>query len=102
MDAVRIFATLFFVIVIALLSVFQMQIRGFEKVERINEWVLYYNSEQGEDVQVIDVPVEYYKYTVKQGFEEKNLAEVYANEHELFTQVEWQDIDDLVNERELE
>jgi hypothetical protein len=41
MSNLRALATFLVLIIVVLLAVFQMRLRGYEKVERINEYVLY-------------------------------------------------------------
>ncbi len=87
MDNLRIIATLVIVAAIAVLSVFQMQIRGYEKIGRIEEWVLYIDEPDNcaEILELIytDDINKYYlpcllsdSYIVKSGFEEREL--IYA------------------------
>ena len=97
MSGVRTVATLILVLTIALLSVFQMQIRGFDKVERINEWVLYYHEAEELSFSSNYTVVVYSNYVLVQGFEEKILSEVYLNEYDLLTEDEWQDVQELVD-----
>ena len=70
-----------------------MKIRGFEEVERINAWVLYYDA-NGD----LDENMDYPKFIVKSGFEEKTLDE--AIEEGLFDQNELELIYDLIEEYE--
>ena len=94
MDNLRIIATLLIVVVIALLSVFQMQIRGYEKLGRMEEWVLYIDEPSNCDTSLeliySDDENNYYlpcemseSYIVKSGFEERGL--IYALEEGLIT-----------------
>lgn len=87
MDNLRVFATIIIVLGIAILSIFQMQIRGYEKVGRMERWVLFVNEEETCDdvLELIytDDINNYYlpctsseTYIVKSGFEEREL--VYA------------------------
>jgi|LGVF01.2.fsa_nt_gb hypothetical protein len=102
MDNLRVFITLIIVIVLALLSVFQMQIRGFEKVGRMEEWVLYLdepgNCAQALELIYTDEVNNYYlpclmsdSYIVKSGFEENEL--IYALEEGLIT---IEELDELI------
>lgn len=86
MDNLRIFATTLIVIIIALLSIFQMQLRGYTKIARIEEWVLYVDSQEActsiEELIHSDAEYRYYitcisidNYIIKKGFEEKGLQE---------------------------
>jgi len=84
MNNLRAFGTLIIVALIAILSLFQMQLRGFEKIGRIEEWVLYIdksdNCETIEELIYTDEVNNYYlsctkssSYIAKSGFEEKEL-----------------------------
>ena len=84
MDNVRVVGTVFLVIIIAVLSLFQMQIRGYEKIGRMEEWVLYFDKDDNcttiEELIFTDGTYNYYlpcnmssSYIVKSGFEEKGL-----------------------------
>ena len=102
MDNLRVFITLVIVIILALLSVFQMQIRGYEKVGRMEEWVLYLDD-PGDCAQALELIYtdevnNYYlpclmsdSYIVKSGFEEKEL--IYALESGLIT---IEELDELI------
>jgi len=103
MDNLRVGLTLIIVIVLALLSVFQMQIRGYEKVGRMEEWVLYFDepSECAEMLELIysDEVNNYYlpclmsdSYMVKSGFEEREL--INALDEELIT---IEELDELID-----
>jgi len=98
MSILRIGITLIVIVVICLLSFFQMELRGYEKIERLNEWTLYV-KEEDECIEMIEVfynenEIDYafscvksHWYIVKSGFEEQSLA--YALENNLI------EIDDL-------
>jgi hypothetical protein len=84
MDNLRIFGTVIIVTIIAILSLFQMQLRGYEKIGRMEEWVLYIdepdNCTKVEELIYTDEVYNYYlpcnmssSYIVKSGFEEKAL-----------------------------
>ena len=86
MGNLRIVVTFLIVLIIALLSVFQMQLRGYEKIERLNQWVLYYQPQEAcpslEEVFYQDETYVYSfsclkseRYMVKNGFEEHPLKE---------------------------
>ena len=90
MNKIRVIFTFIIVLAISILAIFQMDIRGFEKVERINEWVLYY----GEDLEVDDELL-YPHYIVKSGFEEMSLDD--AIEDDLFDAEELEYIMDLID-----
>lgn len=94
MNNLRVIATLFIVAAIATLSVFQMQIRGYDKIGRMEEWVLYIdetgicpldNEKIYEDENfVYTIPCPFSdSYIVKSGFEERGL--IYALEEGLIT-----------------
>ena len=102
MDNLRVFITLIIVIVLALLSVFQMQLRGYEKVGRMEEWVLYQDEPEtcAQALELIysDEVNNYYlpcimsdSYIVKSGFEELEL--IYALEEGLIT---IEELDELI------
>ena len=107
MGNLRVIATLLIVTLIALLSVFQMQIRGYEKIERLNEWVLYVKPlDQCDDVIDIfysddrfDYAFSCFKsetYMVKSGFEEHSLQDAlemgYITMNDLAGVIEFQTI----------
>lgn len=83
MSNLRAVATLILIAGIALLAIFQMQIRGYTKVARINEWVLY----QDEDMECEVLEIEGYylecgnSYIIKTGFEEKSLIDGVTDEN---------------------
>ncbi len=102
MNNLRIFGTLVVVTVLALLSVFQMQLRGFEKVGRMEEWVLYIDEPETcdliEELIYTDDVNNYYlpcnmsdSYIVKSGFEERELK--YALDEGL---ISIEDLDELI------
>lgn len=68
-----------------------MNLRGFEKVGRINEYVLYYNQELDTEDTV------YSGYYVKLGFEEIPLSE--ALESDTFTNEEVTEINEMISDR---
>jgi len=87
MDNLRIVGTLVIVAVIATLSVFQMEIRGYSKIGRMEEWVLYVDKPKSciQTLELIysDEINDYYlpcimsdAYIVKSGFEEQTLKYV--------------------------
>lgn len=84
MDNLRVFGTVVVVAIIAILSLFQMQLRGYEKIGRMEEWVLYIDETEKcasiseliytDDVNNYYLPCEMSEgYLVKSGFEEKGL-----------------------------
>lgn len=93
MNGLRIGVTFVIVLGIFLLSVFQMQLRGYEKIGRIEEWTIYYSGETECDSPVpfyIDNSYKYYylcaeneSLIVKSGFEEHTIE--YAFENDLIT-----------------
>ena len=87
---IRVVFTLLIVSAIALVAIFQNDLKGYEKVDRINEWVLYYNDIENE--------TGYKDYIVKSGFEEKRLDEAIIEG--LFTETELELIDQLIEEFE--
>jgi hypothetical protein len=103
MDNLRIFATVFIVAIITLISFFQMQLRGYEKIGRMEEWVLYIDQPDNcstiEELIYSDEVYSYYlpcnsssSYIVKSGFEEKDL--IYALEENL---ISIEDLESLIN-----
>lgn len=85
MKGLRVGATFIIVLVIFLLSVFQMQMRGYEKIGRAEEWTIYYKDEDScatmIEVFYIDENYEYSfnclmsdRYLIKSGFEEHSLV----------------------------
>lgn len=94
MDNLRVIVTLLIVAAIALLSVFQMQMRGYDKVGRIEEWVLYVDEPEicpSENEKIFEDEIASYfttcalseDYIVKSGFEERGL--IYALDEGLIT-----------------
>ena len=69
MDNLRVLVTLVIVIVLALLSVFQMQLRGYEKVCRMEEWVLYLDEPDNCEQTLPRLPslLEYYNKAYNSG-----------------------------------
>lgn len=92
MNTVRVVFTLVIVVAICVLAFFQMNLKGYEKVERINEWVLYYDTNEE-----VDEDLDYPRYIVKSGFEEKSLDE--AIDDGLFDESELELILELIEER---
>lgn len=91
MNKLRAITTLILVAAIAIIAIFQNNIRGYEEIERINEWVLYYNTNEE-----IDDTLDYPHYIVKSGFMEKSLDE--AIEEDLFNTEELDRILELIAE----
>ncbi len=102
MDNLRVIITLVIVASIALLSVFQMQIRGYEKIGRMEEWVLYVDEPSAcpdilELIYSDEVNLYYLtcemsnSYMVKSGFEERGL--IYALDEGLIT---IEELDELI------
>ena len=107
MDNLRIFATVLIVILIATLSLFQMQLRGFEKIGRMEEWVLYIEKDEKcpsiteiiytDEVNNYLLPCKMsHLYVVKSGFEEKEL--IYALEENLISIEELELLIDIIIE----
>jgi len=91
MNGLRIGFTFVIVLAIFLLSVFQMQLRGYDKIGRIEEFTIYYNGEEICDPQIgpfyTDDTFEYYylcsnedNLMVKNGFEEQTIEYVIRND----------------------
>ncbi|MCK5388350.1 MAG: hypothetical protein KAJ22_03615 [Candidatus Izimaplasma sp.] len=85
MKGLRIGVTFIIALTIFLLSVFQMQLRGYEKVGRAEEWTVYYHEEDAclEQIEVFysDDDNNYFfyclisdRYIIKRGFEEYSLV----------------------------
>lgn len=99
MDNIRVIATLIIVLTLVLLSIFQMQLRGYEKLGRIDEWVIYVDEPEecptASELIYQDSESYYYlpcemseSYIVRSGFEEREL--IYSLEEGLIN------IDDLL------
>ena len=102
MNGLRLVVTFIIVMVIFLLGVFQMQLRGYEKIGRIEGWNIYYNEDHCEE----DVVLVYNNsegsyefecvnsetYIVKRGFEEYSLFDALSSEY-----IEISDLEDLIN-----
>ena len=86
MKGLRVGVTFIIVLTIFLLSVFQMQFRGYDKIGRVEAWTIYYNG--GDNCTVATEPFysddtfDYYyscagreSLIIKSGFEEHVLAE---------------------------
>ncbi len=104
MNNLRIGATFVIVLVLFLLSAFQMQLRGYEKIARVEEWTIYYKTDDycltQEEIFFTDDENEYYfyclesdKYLVKRGFEEYSL--VFALENDYLTITELSEVIDF-------
>jgi len=94
MNGLRIGVTFVIVLAIFLLSVFQMQLRGYEKIGRVEEYTIYYNGEETCEPQTgpfyTDETYDYYyqcsnegNLMVKNGFEEQTIE--YVIENDIFT-----------------
>lgn len=103
MNNLRIFGTVIVVLGIAILSAFQMQLRGYEKIGRMERWVLYIDEPENcdDELELIysDDSNNYYlpcnsseAYIVKSGFEERDL--IYALEEGLILIT---DLDELID-----
>ena len=99
MKGLRLGVTFFIVLVLFLLSVFQMQLRGYEKVARIEEWTIYYHEEDAcltmEEVFYSDEEYDYIfhcvmseRYLVKRGFEEYSLVYALENDYLDISEIE--------------
>lgn len=91
MNGLRIGVTFVIVLVLFLLSVFQMQLRGYEKIGRVEEWTIYYETEDDcfteEEIFYTDDEFEYSfdciksdRYIIKRGFEEYSLVFALEND----------------------
>ncbi len=85
MNGLRLGVTFVVVLVLFLLSVFQMQLRGYEKIVRVEQWTIYYKVEDScldqKEIFFTDDENEYYfdcvesdRYLIKRGFEEYQLV----------------------------
>ena len=103
MKGLRVGVTFFIVLIIFLLSMFQMQLRGYEKMGRVGEFTIYYKDEEAcsdmEEVFFSDNEYDYYfpclmsdRYIVKQGFEEQLLVEALEN-----NDIEIEDIEGVID-----
>jgi len=85
MNGLRISVTFIIVLVLFLLSMFQMPLRGYEKIARVEEWTIYHKTEDScltqEEIFYSDSENDYYfyclesdRYLIKRGFEEYQLV----------------------------
>ncbi len=99
MNSLRIGVTFVIVLVIFLLSMVQMQLRGYTKIERIEEWTLYYEDIDecltAEEIFYSDEDNDYYfncimsdRYLIKRGFEEYPLVYALENDYIEITDLE--------------
>lgn len=86
MSPLRALATLLLVLTILLLAIFQMQLRGYKKIARLNQYVLYETKPDTcsdvtftVDSEVISIPCEN-AYLVTSGFVEYRLEEALLEE----------------------
>jgi len=81
MNTVRAFVTFIIVLMIVLLAIFQMKIRGFSEVQRLNEYVLYQNTEISCEDELYYVEDTEYRvvcqtqFLLKSGFSEYTVTE---------------------------
>jgi hypothetical protein len=86
MNNLRVIVTFFLLVVVVVLAIFQMQIRGYREVGRINEYVLYNNNEELCIDQTIVIDESSYviecasQYLLKSGFEEYTVVEALLEE----------------------
>ena len=92
MSGFRIVLALIIVVLIVLVGIFYNDIRGYEKIERVNEWVLYYCVDCDEDENLYD------GYILLNGFAELTVNE--AIETEYFEDDIEQEIIALIESRE--
>lgn len=99
MKGLRIGVTFIIVLTIFLLSVFQMQLRGYEKIGRVEEWTIYYEGNEDcldmLEVFYSDDEYDYYfscvksdKYIIKRGFEEYSLVFALENGYIEISEIE--------------
>jgi len=85
MKGLRVGVTFVIVLTIFLLSMFQMQLRGYEKIGRVEEWTVYYEDkdECSDQMEIFYSDEEYDylftclksdRYIIKRGFEEYSLV----------------------------
>ena len=92
MSGIRTVVALIIVVLIVLVGIFYNDIRGYEKIERVNEWVLYYCVDCDEDENLYD------GYILLNGFAELTVNE--AIETEYFEDDIEQEIIALIESRE--
>lgn len=92
MSGLRTIFAFIVVIIIVLLGIFYNDIRGYEKIERVNEWVLYYCEDCDEHESTYD------GYILINGFAELPFDE--AIEDDFFEDDIEQDIIQLIEEYE--
>jgi len=99
MKGLRLGVTFIIVLTIFLLSAFQMQLRGYEKIGRAEDWTVYYKNEAVcltvEEVFFSDEDYDYYfycamseRYIIKRGFEEYSLVFALENDYIRISELE--------------
>ena len=99
MKGLRLGVTFIIVLAIFLLSVFQMQLRGYEKIGRVEEWTIYYKDEGvciGDIEKIYSDDIYNYFYgcgdeealLAKRGFEEYSLSFALENEYLMIFDIE--------------
>ena len=99
MKGLRVGVTFVIVLTIFLLSAFQMQLRGFEKIGRSEDWTVYYKNEDAcpsvEEVFYSDAEYDYFfyctmseRYIIKRGFEEYSLVFALENDYISISELE--------------
>ena len=102
MKGLRLWIMFIIVIIIIFMSIFHMQLKGYEKIGRVEEWSIYYNEDFciEDDVLVYDSTEGSYEfecvnsktYIVKSGFEEHSLLDALNEGY-----IELSDIEDIIN-----
>ncbi len=88
MNAVKIGVMTIIAVSIALFALFYTDIKGYEKIERVNEWVLYYCDSCGDEKDL------YKGYILMNGFQEITFNE--AIERSFFNQEVEDEIIDII------
>jgi len=94
MDTLRAIVTFIIVAIIVILAIFQMNIRGYEKVGRIGVYVVYRDSDIicEDEIYQDTVIVCANQYIVKEGFGEYSISELLAQGSIAFEDLDEADI----------
>ena len=102
MKGLRLWIMFIIVIIIIFMSIFHMQLKGYEKIGRVEEWSIYYNEDfcdLNEELIYDDGEEEYQfecgnseAYIIKRGFEEHSLLDALNEGY-----IELSDIEDIIN-----
>lgn len=86
MNNLRFIITFFLLVIVIILAIFQMRIRGYSEVGRINEYVLYHNVEEAcIDATIVIEETTYIiecesQYILKSGFAEYTIVDALEEE----------------------